>query len=143
METTERNKTIVCRFNKEFIENGHDEVFDESVDARFIYHSRLHGAAEGRRAYWDFFEQALRPAINNLRVDIHDMVAEGDKVITVKTYYGTLKEEDQDEDGLDPLVEVEVTEIVRLENGKFVECWNIMNVHDIGIPWLQEENSIY
>src|SRR5437899_847897 len=60
MKPLEKNKSIVYRFNKEFIENGDLSVFDEIVDPGFIYHSRLSGAPEGRQAYFDFFQFQLR-----------------------------------------------------------------------------------
>ena len=47
------------------------------------------GTRSGPEAMLSTFNRVLRPAFPDLRVDIHDNVAEGDKVTTRKTLYGT------------------------------------------------------
>jgi predicted SnoaL-like aldol condensation-catalyzing enzyme len=141
METIERNKAMVYRFNKEFVEAGTVAVFEEMVAMDFLYHAQFEGEVQGRNAYWSFFQETLRPAVRNLKVTLHDMVAEGEKVMTIKTYSGSLIQDE--EEGSDAAVEIDVTEIIRLSQGKFVECWNIMSSHEMGVPSLLDEHSIY
>lgn len=142
MNTLEENKAIVSRFNKEFVEKGNEEVFNEIVARGMVYHSHPQGIAEGRDAFWDFFQHRLRPSIQNLKVDIHDMVAEGNKVVTLKAYHGIMSPETSGDDE-DNRIEVMVMEIIRLQDGQFVEFWNLTDSQDIGIQTLMEESSIY
>jgi predicted SnoaL-like aldol condensation-catalyzing enzyme len=143
MKTLERNKAIVQRFNKEFVEKGDKKVFDEIVSPNLVYHAHPQGIAEGRAAFWDFFQHWLNPSIQNLKVDIHDMVAEGDKVVTLKAYQGIMKPEAPGNMHADNKVEIMVMEIIRLQDGRFVEFWNLTDSQDIGIQSLMEESSIY
>ena len=143
MKTLERNKAIVYRFNKEFVEKGNENVFEEIVSPDIVYHAHPQGIAEGREAFLDFFQHRLRPSIQNLKVDIHDIVAEGNKVVTLKAYHGIMKPEALGDEEVDNRVEIMVMEIIRLENGRFVEFWNLTDSQDIGIQSLMEESSIY
>lgn len=142
MKTLEENKAIVYRFNKEFVEKNNEEVFNEIVAPDMVYHSHPQGVAEGREAFWDFFQHRLRPSIQNLKVAIHDMVAEGNKVVTLKAYQGTMVPDTYADDE-DNRIEVMVMEIICLRDGQFVECWNLTDSQDIGIQTLMEESSIY
>ena len=143
METLERNKAIVFRFNKEFVENGNDSVFNEIVDPKFVYHTDPQTAPEGRESYYHFFQGLLKPSINNLKVNIHDVVAEDDKVVTMKTYYGTLKTATSRSEEAGDIIEIVVMEIIRLKDGRFVECWNILDWKDVGMQAIMEEDTVY
>ena len=41
---TQQNKAIVTRFNKEFIEEGNMQSFNEIIDKDFINHSAPHAS---------------------------------------------------------------------------------------------------
>jgi predicted ester cyclase len=59
---------------------------------------------------------------------IHDQVAEGDKVVTRKSFTGTHQ---GDFMGVPPTgrkVTIEVIDIVRVENGQIVEHWNVVDM---------------
>jgi predicted ester cyclase len=91
--TAEQNKTIVTRINKEFIEGGNVKTVYEIFAPDFINHTAPPGSPQGPDAIIYFFNQFLKPAFHDLKVKIHDMVAEGDKVTTRKSFYATHKGE--------------------------------------------------
>ena len=142
MNTPEKNKAIVRRFNKEFVEDGKTSVFHEIVDPQLTYHAHPQGIPEGREAFWNFFQQTLRPSLSDIRVDLKDTVAEDDKVVTLKAYSGFIKTGEQRE-GTEERIEWVVMEIIRLRNGRFIEVWNLTDSEDAGMQAVLEETYIY
>lgn len=121
----ELRKTVVRRFNKEVIEEGRRASFQELIDATFVNHSAPVGAPNGPESMWNTFENVLRPALSNLKVEIHDQLCDGDKVTSRKTitgtHTGTLM-------GIAPTgksVAIDVIDIVRVQDGCYVEHWGI------------------
>jgi len=71
------------------------------------------------------FNDVLRPAFPDLRVEVHDQIAEGDKVATRKTIRGTHQGPLL---GIAPTgkqVAIEVIDVIRLRDGQYVEHWGI------------------
>lgn len=124
---TDLNKEIVRRFNKEFIESGSMNSFNEIIDASFINHTAPPGVPAGPEGVVYFFNHFLRPAFPDLTVAIIDQVAEDDKVTTFKTFTATHKGEFF---GIAPSgkrIKIEVIDIIRLKDGKFIEHWNVLD----------------
>lgn len=116
-------KSVVARFNQECIAEGRPEAYRALLAPSFRNHSAPPGASAGPEAMQAFFEQVLRPALGPLRVEIHDQLVDGDKVITRKTLRGR---------HVGPLfgipasgreVGIQVIDIVRVEGGRYVEHW--------------------
>jgi predicted ester cyclase len=131
MTLQEQNKAIVLRFNKEFIEKGDVQVFHEIIAPHFINHSAPPGTPKGPEGVLYFFNEVLRPAFPNLSVEIFDILAEDDKVVTYKTFHGTHEGNFM---GVPPShlkVEIDVIDIVRLSNGKVTEHWNVMDLESV------------
>lgn len=127
----EENKQIVVRFNKEFLEADDESVFDETVSPDLVNHSALGGApgtAEGAR---HFFQRVLRPAFPDLKVTVHDQIAEGPTVVTRKSYTGTHHGEFIGVPATGRRVEFTVIDIIRLEDGKYVEHWAVPDLFDL------------
>jgi predicted ester cyclase len=62
-------------------------------------------------------------AFPDMRAEIHDQVAEGDKVVTRKTFYGTQQGEFM---GIPPTgkkVAFDVIDIFRIADGRILEHW--------------------
>ena len=74
--TEERNKAIVVRYNKEFIENGDMALFEETIAHDFVNRTPNPGTAADRSGVAYFFNEVLRPAFPDLVVTIHDQTAE-------------------------------------------------------------------
>lgn len=85
----ERNKAAVRRFNRDVIEGGSASACAELMDPAFVNRTAPPGMPTGADGMLYTFNQLLRPALPDLRVEIHDQVAEGDRVTTRKTLHGT------------------------------------------------------
>jgi len=124
-ETLQVNKAAVVRFNKEVIEQGDEGAFGDLMAPDFVNRTAPPGAPPGAAGMWMTFTQVLRPAFPDLRVVIHDQIAEGDKVTTRKTIHGTHRGELLGIPATNQRVAIEVIDIVRLENGRYVEHWGV------------------
>jgi predicted ester cyclase len=124
MSSLEKNKETVRRFNKEVIEQCNLESFRQLMDDDFINRTAPSGSNDGN-GMWNTFFNILKPAFPDLTVEIYDQIAEEDKVTTRKaiigTHTGVLM-------GIEPTgkqIKIDVIDIVRLKNGKYVEHWGI------------------
>lgn len=129
--TAEQNKTLVQRVNKEFIEGGNMETFKELFASDFVNHTAPPGTPTGPEGVVYFFNQLLKPAFPDLKVVIHDQVAEGDKVTTRKTFHATHKGQFLGVPPTNKSVTMEVIDIIRLRSGKFVEHWGILDMQSV------------
>ncbi|HRV96364.1 MAG TPA: ester cyclase [Anaerolineae bacterium] len=129
--TLDHNKAIVIRFNKEVIEQGNVETFNALVAEDFINHSAPPGAPKGPEGMIYFFTRILRPAFSDLKAEIYDQVAEGDKVTTRKAFYGIHTGELMGIPASNKKVVIEVIDIVRLRDGKYIEHWGINNMQSV------------
>jgi steroid delta-isomerase-like uncharacterized protein len=120
--SSEENKTIVRRFF-ELYDSGQIDVIEQEIldpDA-VIYLSGMPGPLN-REA----FKQtglAFHAAFPDHRSVIEDQIAEGDKVVTRSTFFGTHHNELQ---GIPPTgkhVTFTQVNIHRVANGKIVEAW--------------------
>lgn len=119
------NKAAVRRFNEQVIAGGDEEAFRELMDPNFVNRSAAPGMPSGSDGMLHTFNRVLRPALPDLTVEIHDQIAEGDKVTTRKTLRGTHRGELF---GIPPTgrtVAIDVIDIVRLKNGRYIEHWGI------------------
>ena len=121
----QRNKDAVRRFNAEVIENGDASAFEALMAPGFINHSAPPGMPDGPEGMWNTFQHILRPALSDLKVVIHDQVAEGDKVTTRKTITGVHSGMLM---GIPPTgrpVSIDVIDVVRLQEARYAEHWGI------------------
>ena len=129
--TLEQNKAIVVRFNKEVIEQGNVETFNALVAEDFVNHSAPPGAPNGSESMITFFTQILLPAFPDLKAEIYDQVAEGDKVTTRKAFHGTHTGELMGIPASNKKVVIHVIDIVKLRDGKYVEHWGMNNMQSV------------
>lgn len=125
--TTEQNKAIVRRVNMEFIEGGNVETIYEIFADDFVNHTAPPGSPTNRDAVIYFFNQLIKPSFPDLKVEIHDMIAEGDKVTTRKSFYATHKAEFFGVPATNKRVVMEVIDIIQLRDGKYIGHWGILD----------------
>jgi predicted SnoaL-like aldol condensation-catalyzing enzyme len=113
-----QNKQVVRRFVEEYQTGASEKAFAELLDPDVVDHSRPPGIAAGAEGVRQQFD-ALRAALPGFRARILDQVAEGDKVVTRKVFTGT-------PDGGGE-VEINVIDIVRVDGGRIVEHWNVVD----------------
>ena len=127
MTTSEKNKLVVTRFNKAFIEGGDINVFNEIIHPGFINRTAPPGMPTGPEGVAYFFNHFLKPAFPDLTVEIQRQVAEGDLVTTHKIFYGTHQADFMGITATGKKVTMEIMDIIRLDNEKFLEHWNVVD----------------
>lgn len=132
MQTTiEKNKIAVKRFNKEFIEEGNLASFHELVAPDVVNHSAPAGSSKGQDGMLFFIQHILRKGFPDMTVQILDQIAEGDKVTTRKIIRATHLGEFMGMPASHKKVDINVIDIVRLRDGKYVEHWGMSNIPDV------------
>ena len=123
---TERNKSVIRRFVEE-VQNKKDwDVYDELNDPEFVNHSAPPGIPsdrEGGKVYLGAFLNAFP----DCHFTVDDMIAEGDQVVTKKTFTGTHEAELA---GIPPTgkrVTLQFVDIMRVRDGRIVEHWLSMD----------------
>lgn len=124
----EQNKAVIRRFNKEFIEGGNLELYDQTVSPEFVNRTPHDGRDPGPGGARNFFTQVLRPAFPDLTVNIDDQYAEGDVVVTRKSYEATHQGAFMGVPPTGKHVKFAVIDIIRLKDGKYVEHWANANM---------------
>ncbi len=118
----EENKAVVRQFVEEVQSHHKLELVDQLFDPSYNDHASFQGSVPGIEGFKQFFGMMLR-AFPDLHATIHDQIAEGDKVVTRKTFKGT---HTGDYMGVPPTgkqVEVGVIDIFRVVGGRIVEHW--------------------
>lgn len=127
MATADQNKATVARFNKEFIEGGSMEAFGEILAPDFVNRTAPPGVPTGPAGVAYFFNQFLKTSFPDLTVTIHDQVAEGDRVTTRKSFHATHRGEFFGVPATNRPVVMDVIDVIRLRDGRFVEHWGILD----------------
>ena len=123
MPTGEENKEIVRRFIEE-VQSGHNvAAIDDYFAPNFVDHTAPPGSVGDRDSAKHFFTLVFA-AFPDLHVTILDLIAEGDLVVTRKTFRGTHRGEFM---GIPPTgkqVEYEVIDIRTIAgDGKMTDHW--------------------
>jgi predicted ester cyclase len=129
--TTEQNKAIVRRFNYEFIEQGNMDSFKELVANDVYNHSAPVGGPTGPESMIYFINEVLRKGFPDIKTEIFDQVAEGDRVTTRKAFHATHTGEFMGVPPSNKKVTINVIDIIRLRNGKYMEHWGISNLPEV------------
>lgn len=127
----ENNKEVVRRFNKEVIEQGNVDSFNALMDDKFINRSAPAGMNNSPQGMIWFFNEILRPAMPDVKVTIHQQVAEGDLVTTRKTISGTQTGVLLGVPATGKAISIDVIDIVRVKDGKYVEHWGITTLPEL------------
>ena len=126
LEERERNKAVIRRFVEE-VQNKKDEaVYDELNDPSFVNFSAPPGVPsdrEGGKVYLFGFLNAFP----DCQFTIDDMIAEGDQVVTKKTFRGTHTGEFAGIPATGKMVELQFVDIMRVRDGRIVEHWLSMD----------------
>lgn len=121
----DQNKIVVQDFNKRVIEEGNREAFEKLVAENFVNRSAPLDAARDRESLWHTFENILRPALADLKVNIEFQIAECDWVTTRKTLTGVHKGELLGVPATGKSVSITVIDMVRIVGGQYVEHWGL------------------
>jgi predicted ester cyclase len=130
MTNLEQNKEVVRRFNKEVIEQCNSNSFTQLMDENFVNQTAPPNSnkADGM---WHTFNNILKPAFPDLTVEIYDQIAEDDKVTTRKAIIGTHNGKLLDIEPTGKKIKIDIIDIVRIKNGKYVEHWGINTLQTV------------
>ncbi len=130
---TDRNKAVIRRFVEE-VQNGQDwAAYDELNDPDFVNLSAPPGMPSDR-AGGKLYLQAFAAAYPDAHFEIDDMIAEGDSVVTKKTFTGTNTGEFAGMPATGRQVSLQYVDIMRVRDGRIVEHWLSMNQ----LSWMQQ-----
>ncbi|QDW28336.1 ester cyclase [Pedobacter sp. KBS0701] len=127
----ENNKAVVRRFNKEVIEQGNVDSFNTLMDPDFINQSAPAEMDNGPQGMIYFFNEILRPAIPDMKVIIHDQIAEGDMVTTRKTISGMHTGQLLGAPATGRVISIGIMDIVRVKDGRYIEHWGITTLPEL------------
>lgn len=135
------NKAVVTRFYEEIFSKGNmavaDEIIDPSFDAVFTgeknFAKGTDGVAKLKEAITGF-----RQMFPDYKIEVSDMVAEGDLVVcNIKgtgTYAGGLEDAGVPASAIGKVVTFYGTDYTRVVNGKMVEAWGTHG----DLAWFQQ-----
>jgi predicted ester cyclase len=121
--SAEDNKALVRRFVDEVQSAGNIDLIDEICSSEFVNHSTPPGIPPDCQGI-KILTAMFRGAFPDSYFTVEDMVAEGDKVVTRKTFHGTHEGEFM---GIPPsgrVVSMGLIDIVRISEGRVVEHWS-------------------
>ncbi|HEY9257568.1 ester cyclase [Chitinophaga sp.] len=123
----EKNKAVVRRFNEAFIINGDLQAFKEIVAPDFINHTGPVGNNDAA-ATGDFIIKLLRPAFPDIQLEIFDMIAEDDKVVTHKAFTGTFSAPFMGQQPTGKKATLRIIDIVQLKDEQYIAHWSIREI---------------
>jgi steroid delta-isomerase-like uncharacterized protein len=142
--STEDNKALVRRFVDEVQSQGNIDLIDEICSPEFVNHSAPPGIPTDREGI-KIVTAMFRGAFPDSYFTVEDMMAEGDKVATRKTFHGTHEGEFM---GIPPSgrrVSMGLIDIVRISEGRVVEHWsmgdNLGMLRQLGVVPQPEEST--
>ena len=123
---TKRNKAVIRRFVEE-VQNKQDwAAYDELNAPDFVNLSAPPGAPADREGGKSFL-QALAAAYPDAVFTIDDMFAEGDAVITKKTFTGTNERAFRGVPATGRRVSLQYVDIMRVRDGRIINHWNVLD----------------
>lgn len=125
--STEGNKAIVRdRINGQMISGHRLDLVDELFAESFVDHSAPPGLPANREGVKMFFG-AMHAAFSGLHVTVEDQVAEGDTVVTRKTFHGTHTGDFFGIPATGRSISFGVIDIVRFQDGIVTAHWNVVD----------------
>jgi steroid delta-isomerase-like uncharacterized protein len=123
----EANKRLFVRIVDEILNGGDLDAIDELVAENYV---DGFSGSPGREGYRELV-RSLRESFPDGRLSVEDLIAEGDKVVGRFTFRGTHAGEFR---GIAPTgrpVAFAGIGIVRFENGRMAERWNVSDVQSL------------
>ena len=122
---SEENKALVRKLY-EAVSSGDLEALGAAISDSVVEHEELPGFPPTKEGTLQFFT-AVREAFPDFRMDVEDMLAEGDKVSVRATMSGTQKGEFMGIPATGKHVKVPLSDYLRVQNGQIVEHWGVMD----------------
>jgi predicted ester cyclase len=124
---SEAAKAVVRRNTEEVQGGGNFAVFDELFADDFVDYTPQPGMTPDKKGVRKLYGY-LRAAFPDFHAEIHWQLADGERVTTYKTYYGT---HEGPHLGIAPThreVRFESVDVMRVHNGRITEHWGVGNL---------------
>jgi steroid delta-isomerase-like uncharacterized protein len=132
MRLQEQNKAFFARALDDFFNKRDIASADRNYLPGYIQHNeQVAGMAkaqgltpvEGMKAFFSAFFEAFP----DYRVEIEYIGAEGDKVFAILNWEGTQQKDFMGVPATGQKIKVRTAEVMRIENGKFAEHWDVVD----------------
>jgi steroid delta-isomerase-like uncharacterized protein len=120
-------KAVVRRNTMEVQSKGNFDVFEELFADDFVDHTTQPGTSPDKAGVRKLYRY-MRKAFPDFHAKIHWQLADGDRVTTYKTYYGT---QDGPFLGIAPThrkIHFESVDVMRVQSGKITDHWGVGNL---------------
>ena len=117
-------KAIMRRFYDEVINGGKTDLVDELMAPDFVDHEAFPGLGSDREGVKQFFRM-MRTAFPDFRMNIEDMLAEGDRGVVRSTMTGTHRGDFMGVPATGKSINVAAIDIVRFSGGRVAEHWGV------------------
>jgi len=124
---SEENKALTRRFFDEVVNGRNLDAIDEMLADDFVEHEALPGMPTDKEAPKQFFGM-LHAAVPDLRVEIEDMMAEGDQVAVRALARGTHQGELMGIPGTGRSFEMPWVDWVEIRDGKCTAHWGVTDL---------------
>jgi steroid delta-isomerase-like uncharacterized protein len=118
------HKATIGKLYEEAVNGRNMDVIDEFVKEDVIENEEFPGIASGREGVKQFFRMMVE-AFPDLRFDVQDVIAEGDRVAARCVMTGTHQGQFMDIPATGKKVTVHLIDIFRFEGGKLAEHWGV------------------
>jgi len=124
--TAESNREMVLRFFEEVENKQNIAAIPEFFAEDFVNHHTPPGISQDREGVIKLYT-GLFKAFSNFRVEIHQCVAEGDKVIVIKTQHAKHTGTFMAVPATNRDIAVDAADIFQCRNGKIVGHWHVLD----------------
>lgn len=124
---SEAAKAVVRRNTEEVQGKGNFQVFDELFADDFVDHTTQPGTSPDKGGVRKLYTY-LREAFPDFHAEIHWQLADGDRVTTFKTYYGTHQGTFLGVPPTGRTIHFETVDVMRVQDGKITDHWGVGNL---------------
>ena len=125
--TREANKAVIRRFVEEVQNQKSEDAYWELNDPGFVNLAPLPPGVSADREGGFAYLFGFMNAFPDSEVTIDDMIAEGDQVVTKKTFTGTHTGDFAGIAATGNTVTLQFVDIMRVRDGKIIEHWNCID----------------
>jgi steroid delta-isomerase-like uncharacterized protein len=125
--SSETNKAVIRRLMDEVVNAGNLDAIDEIVAPDFVNHNPLPGASPGRDGFKQTFRN-LHAAFPDLHVIDTDLIAEGDRVVTLRGFEGTQNGTFMGVPPTGKRLVLDGMTVFRVVNGQITERWGVLDM---------------
>ena len=120
-------KAVVRRNTQEVENMGNFDAFEELFADAFIDHTPQPWTTPDKSGVRNLYT-CVRAALPDFHAEIHWQLADGDRVTTYKTYYGTHEGQFLGVAPTHRRIYFETVEVMRVHNGKITDHWGVVNL---------------